>query len=161
MKKKIIIFSVFILIVIFSSSFSYRNIFYTTHYYKTPLLAYNDNCGHNITYGDIKAKNEIGVLSLDNENCLFLGEINDNCFVVAEIAIKNEKYAFKGTTVIYDLTEQPDDYSSRKQTYTSDGHIYWAIMYERPNPAVSPDINFIETYTHSNGKTIYLVVYNT
>ena len=159
-KQKNVVIFILVLIVVASITFSFRNIFHTTQYYKTPLLAYNATCSYDMIYGDTKVENEIGVLNLDDKNCLFLGDLNECCFVVAEIAIKNGKYASKGSTLIYDLTGKSDGINGRNLTYTSDGCIYWSIMYEQSELSVLSNINFIETYTHSNGHTIYLVVYN-
>lgn len=160
-KRRIGIF-VFILVLlgVFSVSIYLGDFFFTTKYYKTPIEAYNADSTYNPTYGDAAADREIGVVSLDDSNCLFIGELNEDCFVVAEMAVKDGRYAAKGMSVFYDLSEESDGMNGSYQTNIADGYVRWAVMYSQSEVEKLSDVLSVESYMHSNGHIIYLVIYN-
>ena len=159
-KQKIIVVTILFVLGVSSITLSLENFFFTTQYYKTPLLAYNADCTYDIVYGDTKVQKGIGVFNFDSENCLFIGELNNNYFVVAEMSIKNEEYAFKGISMIYDVKGISDGINSHNQTNTLAGQVTWSILYNQSEISTLSNVNSVESYTLSNGYTIYVVVYN-
>lgn len=158
--KKLIIAFTLILIILVSTTLSFGNFFFTTQYYDAPLNAYNDNCTYDIVYGETKATKQIGLKTLDEENSLFIGELNAECFVVAEMSVKNEKYAFKGTCMLYDIKECADDINTRNQTNVLSGSVSWSIIYDENVLNSLFDVVSIDSYELTDGYTIYLVVYS-
>ena len=159
MNKKLIITFTFILIILVSITLSFGDFFFTAQYYKDPLKAYNENCTYDIVYGETKATKQIGIQTLDEENCLFIGELNEQCFVVAEMSLKNGKYAFKGTSMLYDIKEGNDDMNTQNQTSILSGTVSWAIIYNESVLGSLLNIASINSYELSDGHTIYLVIY--
>ena len=155
-KLRIVIF-IFILVLlgVFSVSINSGNFFFTTKYYKTPIEAYNANCT-----SDVTADSEIGIVNLDNKNCLFIGEMDENRFVVSEMEINDGKYADKGTTVFYDLREESDGIIGRHKTNITDGYIQWSVVYSQSEVEKLSDVLSVESYTISSGHIIYFVIYD-
>ena len=76
------------MVLIVATTLYFKDVFFTLQYYVTPLDAYNNNCTYDIVYGETKVTRQIGLHTLDEENCLFIGQLNADCFVVAELSIK-------------------------------------------------------------------------
>jgi len=161
MKKKIIVpFIVTILILtgVFSLSISIKKFFFTTKYYAIPIEAYNADATYDLNYGDTAAKEEIGLVVLDEETCLFIGTLDDeNCFVVCEMMKNNDKYAYKGNSFIYDLRERSDG-DNFNSTYTSNGYVNWSVAYHK-DEIKTFDVENVESFLLANGKSIYLAIY--
>lgn len=154
-----IIIVILFVIGVFSFTISTKDIFFTTNYYKNPLDAYNATSTYDALYGTTTAKRQIGILSLDDNNHLFIGEINENCFVVDEIESKNGKYASKGSAIFYNLDEKSDKESSNL-TQVSNGYVKWAIMYNENEIVNLSNVVSIHPYTLTDTQTIYLVIYD-
>lgn len=145
---------------VFSITLSFGK-FFTTQYYDTPLLAYNDNCSHDVVYGDTTARSEVGVFNIDNETALFIGALNSNCFVVAEMSIKNDKYAFKGTSMIYNSIDLSDIPDSRNVTNTATGYVEWSVFCNQSEIDALQNVNSVKSYTLPNGNAIYIAIFAT
>ena len=141
------------LIGVFSFSISTGDLFFTTKYYKKPLSAYNAGSAYND-----QAEREIGLLMLDSENCLFIGELDGNGFVVNEMILKKRGYASKGRTFFYDFSDSSGE-ASKNSTAVSNGNVTWAILYSQAEIENLSDVETVNSYTHTNGRIIYLVVY--
>ena len=106
---------------IFSFTISTGDFFFTTKYYKKPLSAYNASSAYND-----RAEREIGLLMLDSENCLFIGELDDNGFVVNEMILKKRGYVSKGRTFFYDFGDSSGE-TSKNSTAVSNGQVNWGV----------------------------------
>lgn len=153
-----IIIVILVLIGVFSVSISMGGFFFTTKYYNTPIDAYNADAAYSPLYGDTKVRKEIGTKVLDGETCLFIGEVDENRFIINEMDVKNGRYASKGTTFFYDLREGSDG-TNRNQTNTSNGYVKWAVLYSQEETERLSDVASAELYACSNGQNIYLVLY--
>ncbi len=142
-----------------SITISFKDFLFTTRYYKTPLKAYNAGSGYDAILGDTSADKEMGLCQLDDTTALFLGEIRQNLFVVDEMQSKNGKYASKGLSIFYDLEEESDG-PNKNTTRTESQTVSWSILYTRAEVENAVDVKRVETYTHSGGQKIYLVVFN-
>ncbi len=141
------------LVGLFSFTISTGDSFFTTKYYKKPLSAYNAG----VAYDD-RAEREIGLFMLDSENCLFIGELDDNGFVVNEMILKKRGYASKGCTFFYDFSDLSGE-ASKNSTAVSNGDVSWAILYSQAEIENLSDAEAVNSYTHTNGHVIHLVIY--
>lgn len=158
-KSKItIIIAVLFLFGVFSVTLSFGDFFLATKYYTTSLDAYNADSTYSAIYGDTKAKREVGVFMLDEENALFIGEVDENRFVVAEMDVRKSRYAFKGTTYFYNLKE-PTDILNKNQTSTLKRQTWWNVVYDLSETEKVSNILSIEDYTLSCGDVVYLLIY--
>ena len=157
-KHKAILVGFLFVIGIFSISISTATFFFTTKYYSSPLIAYNETAGYNAIYGETVACNQLGLFLLDNETCLFLGELDENRFVVNEMYIKDKKYASNGSSVFYDLRESSDGLN-RNSTQTASGCVEWSIAYTQEEINTLINILSIKTYTLTSGCEVHLVIY--
>ena len=158
-KKVALLLLIGILIGVFSIAVSVNHFFFTTKYYKTPLEAYNADCTYSAIDGITEASKEIGVFTLDKENALFLGELTTDRFLVAEMALKDGKYALKGTTFFYDFSDESKDLNYN-QTQIITGHIKWLIVYNQTDVETLSHVLSVKEYYHSGGSVIYLVLLN-
>lgn len=149
---------ILLFIGIFSVTLSKGNFFFTTKYYSKAIDAYNAECTYNAVYGDTTVEKEIGLFLLDNENCLFIGEINENCFAVNEMKIKNGRYASEGSTFFYDLRE-PSDRANSNSTNTANGCVKWAAVYSQEEIDQLSNAASVDSFTNTNGCDIYIVMY--
>ena len=164
-KTGVIIAGILILFLvgIFSVSISTGSFFFTTKYFRTPLQAYNDFGGDfDPIIGNTFAEKELLFVPLDEKNGLFVGEVDKNRFVVCEIAIKNGKYASKGWSGVYDIDatyyDLDESIDGWNKTSVTDGSVYWLIADEQEETE-TPYVKSAEAFTHSSGKTFYLVFY--
>lgn len=156
--KRIIIIVIFFFIVgIFSISISTSDFFFTTKYYKTPIKAYNADSTYDALYGNTSVQKEIGRISLDNKTCLFVGEIDENNFVVNEMDVKNGKYSSKGISYFYDSSETLDDTKGNVTTISND-YVKWNIFYSKSNAESIANAFSIKSFTLSNGIEFYIVL---
>jgi hypothetical protein len=158
-KTKLVVPFIIILVLIVSIALHFKGIFFTLQYYVTPLDAYNKNCTYDIVYGKTEVTKQIGLLTLDEENCLFIGQLNTDCFVVAELSIKNGRYAFKGTSMIYEIMGK-DDTDIKNQTSILSGYISWSIIYNEKVLGSLSNVSSINEYELMDGHRIYLVIYD-
>lgn len=159
-KYKIVIIVVSLFIIgVFSVSVSTGNFFFATKYYKTPLKAYNAGAAYDAVYGNTKASKEIGLLNFDDKNALFLGELTENSFVAAQMKLKDGRYAAEGTAIFYDFNED-SNLSNYNQTDTVNGHKKWAITYDKSDTENLSGVSHVESYRHSNGAEIYIVIFD-
>ena len=159
MKRKIIICSIILFAIgIFSITISFNDFFFTTKYYNTPLAAYNAESFYHTDYGDTVAEKELAIVALDEETCLFIGAMNNNCFVVCEMYKKNNRYASKGLVIIFDIREATFS-QGVYTTAVSNGSKQWKIISEEET--IDPDIEIVQikAFTHINGKIFHLLVY--
>ena len=152
--KKIIIVILLFILGVFSISISTGNFFLTTEYYKTPIEAYNVDGSYNAVYGDTSVKREVGLISLDNNTCLFIGEIDKNNFVVSELDVKNDKYSSKGIRYFYDSNEMLNNLEVNL-TKLSTGYVNWSILNKSDAESVANAFS-TKSFTLSNGKEFYL-----
>ena len=97
---------------------------------------------------------------VSNENyCLFIGQLNTDCFVVAELSIKNGRYAFKGTSMIYEIMGK-DDTDIKNQTSILSGYMSWSIIYNEKVLGSLSNVSSINEYELMDGHRIYLVIYD-
>lgn len=159
-KMKIGVFiAILFLIGIFAVSISSGNFFFTTKYHKTAIEAYNAESTFDAVYGDTTASKQIGIAELDSETVIFLGELNEKCFVVDIMATKDGRYASKGPRCFYDLKEQSDGLY-KNQTETSSGQISWSILYSKSETEKLTNVKSLKTYNTSDGDSIYLAIFN-
>lgn len=157
-KNKIILIVVFLFIVgIFSFSISTGNFFFTTKYYDNPIEAYNADSTYNALYGNTSVKKEIGRIILDNKTYLFIGEIDNNNFVVNEMDVKNSKYSSKGINYFYDISEISED-TVENVTNISNGCVKWNVSYKKPKIEIVSNTLSVETFTLSDGRNFYVVL---
>ena len=161
MKKGTVIFIVavvFILIGVFSVTISWNNFFFTTKFYQDPMAAYNAAALYDPIQGNIKATKSIGVFEIDEENALFLGEISNDAFLVAQMKTKNKEYAFEGTVVIYRCSD-----SFKKEgvnlTDAKTGTVKWVILNDGEELEALPNPKAVKEYSMPNGSPLYLVVF--
>ncbi|MBR6694503.1 MAG: hypothetical protein IKL62_06110 [Clostridia bacterium] len=129
---------------------------------KSPLKVFNDAGVYQPYYGYVEVTKEIGVVMLDDSTCLFLGEFGNDCFVVDEQTVKNGKYSQKGITRFYEMSVFSPEDISIEQTQTHDGFSSWSIFLAEGNIDEMLDstmISRVETFEHSNGQNIYVVIY--
>ena len=159
-KQNIVIVSVILIfIVLISIELSFGNFFYTKKYYDTAIEAYNNNCTYDAALGETKANKEIGLFVLSDEHSLFLGQINEDRLVVAEMHVKNGRYAFKGTSMIYnreDLTEMTVDHNT---TNTENGYVRWSILNDETKINDLLNVHSVRSYEVFETDTIYLLTY--
>ena len=158
MKNKKVLIVIFLFIVgIFSISISTDNFFFTTKYYKTPIEAYNSDGTYHAIYGDTSAKKEVGLILLDNKTCLFIGEIDNNNFVVSELDVKKDKYSSRGMRYYYDINEV--SYTTDENvTKISNGIIKWGIYYNKSQAESVSNAFSIKSFALSNENEFYLVL---
>ena len=155
----LIIITVLLLAVTVPVTIQLKDHFFSTNYYESPLDAYNAECGLDAVYGDISAHKEIGVLKLDEENSLFLGELSQDVFILAEMSVKKNKYAYKGAVTFYD-TDYKFDVNGYSQTETNSGSIKWIVAYDKKDlDKISAEIN-ISKYVRNDGSDVYIAVYH-
>lgn len=161
MKKKIIvvlIISVLFLIGIFSVTISTNSFFMTTKYYNDPKTAYNANATYDITYGQTQVQRQMGVLQLESDKSLFIGELTENTFIVAEMNIKNGKYAYNGTVIFYEYNDMFDE-KYYNQTQTESGAVRWTVAYNRQDIAKLSDISSVNEYYLSDGSLVFIITF--
>lgn len=161
MKKKVIvsvIVAVLFLVGAFSITISLNGFFFTTKYYDNPISAYNAGASYNAIYGETEAEREIGVFKLDEEKALFIGALSDNRFIVAEMNIKNEKYAYEGTVIFYDYDEEFDA-NHYNQTETKAGKVKWTIVYNKNDVEKLSDVKLTKEYTLSADSPLFFVMF--
>ena len=49
------------------------------------------------------------LIEIDKEKALFIGELSNNRFLVAEMNVKDKKYAYEGTVIFYDYLDSFDE----------------------------------------------------
>jgi hypothetical protein len=75
------------------------------------------------------------------------------------LSIKNERYAFEGTSMIYEITGK-DDTDIRNQTSVLSGSMSWSIIYNEKVLESLSNVSSIDEYELIDGHIIYLVVYD-
>ena len=167
MKKRILIAVVIMLSLatigmatgILPFTIQFGDCFFTNKYYKTSISAYNAENDIDAIYGDVSAEKEIGLFELDNENALFSGELKDGNIVIAEMKVKNNKYAYAGTYSIFDMSKDLKvDGTAYYQTKTADGYAKWAVVYKESDIEKYKNVNKTEHFTASDGRDIFLLI---
>lgn len=159
MKKKVIVIVVFLFLVgVFSVTISLNGFFFATKFYENPLSAYNADAVYDIAYGDSKAKKQIGVFELDEETTLFIGELTDRRFLIANMKVNDKKYAYEGTVVFYEYSDVFDE-NDYNQTETESGFIKWTIVCNQYDIEKLSDVKLIKEYFLSDGSPLYLIIF--
>lgn len=161
MNKKVItviIILILILIGVFPITVSFNGFFFTTKFYNDPLVAYNADAMCDTVHGEIKAKNTIGLFEFDDKKALFIGELSNNRFLVAEMNIKGKKYARGETVFLYDYTEEFNE-KAYNLTKTQSGYKKWMIIYNQQDIEKLSDVKLKIEYTLSNGSTLFLIIF--
>ncbi len=87
--RKFFIIILALIIFICCITITIGDFFFTTQYYKNPINAYNATATNDIITGaSDEAVAVLDLISLDDNNCLFLGKIDENRFVVNEMRKK-------------------------------------------------------------------------
>ncbi|MBE5929056.1 MAG: hypothetical protein E7267_06775 [Lachnospiraceae bacterium] len=160
MKKRVFVLVLLLFLVgIFSLTISFDGFFFTTKFYEDPLRAYNAGATYNAIYGDTHAEREVGVVKIDEEKALFIGELSNDCFIVAGMNIKNEKYAFDGTKSIFEYSNERD-VNAYKQTKTKSGYVKWTIACDKKSTEELVGVKTIMEYTLSDGRPLLLIVFD-
>ncbi len=157
MKKKVITIVAF-LIGVFSVTVSFNGFFFTTKFYDNPMSAYNADAVYDSVYGKTNVKKTIGTFRIDEEKALFIGELTKNRFLVAEMNVKNNKYAYEGTVYFYDYAEEFDAKNYNK-IKTKTNYKKWIIAYDKQDIERISNIKFEKEYSLSNGSMLYLVIF--
>ncbi|MBO4732975.1 MAG: hypothetical protein J5662_00720 [Clostridia bacterium] len=167
MKKKIAIIAVSVIALILIGiitgvipfTVQLKDFFFSTEYYNTPVEAYNAENSIDATFGDISAKSEIGLFKLDSENALFLGDLSNGFFVVAEMKIKDNKYAYAGTRSVYEIQDDMNvNGKSYDRTKIAGGYVKWSIVYKESDIEKFDDVTRSEHYKNAEGRDIFLVL---
>lgn len=156
--KILIVIAILFVIGVFSITISTGNFFFATKYYKTPIEAYNSNSTYDAILGDTSAKIEVGILMLDDDTCIFIGEIDENCFVADEMSVKDNRYASKGYSIFYNLREESDG-MNKNSTKISNGYVEWAVLYSQEDVDKLLNVDSTKIYTLTTGDNIYVVLY--
>lgn len=109
-KKTIICLGVLLIIGVFIGGITlgFSGVFYfTTKYYETPTKAFMSEYSAGIE-GSIEIQKPVDTIIIDENNCMFLAITEDKKLLVAEMVIKNGKYAYSGTYYRYDFDSESD-----------------------------------------------------
>lgn len=159
MKKKVVtVIVVLVLIGVFSITISLKDFFFTTKFYKEPLSAYNAEAQYDPIYGDTTVNESIGLFEIDNENALFIGELTRDKFLVAEMKIKDNKYAFEGTAYFYSRSDVFDE-NNYNLSETKNGTLKWEVINSKKDVEKLQNVRVVKEYSMSDGLPIFLVVF--
>lgn len=154
--KKTAVILIFTAVIIITGwlgiSISTGNFFFTTSYFKTPLKAYNESMLTN------QATGQIGYMNLSDDTGLFIGEIDNDTFVVADIGVKNGRYAHKSFTAFYQR-DYKFDIKGYERIKTSSGTIKYIVAYVKSDLEKLKCDYKVNEYKTSSGQKIYLAVY--
>ena len=158
MKNKIIVVvAILVLLGMFSITISLNDFFFTTKFYSEPLSAYNEDATYDPIYGDTVANKTIGLLKIDEENVLFIGELSQVEFLIAEMMVKDNKYAYKGTVSFYDSSDQFNKHIYN-QTKTKTGNVKWQVFTNKQEVEKIQNIKSVNEYFLSNGSSLFIVI---
>ena len=128
------------------------NFFSLASYYKTPLKAYNESMISN------PARSQIGYYGIDDKSGLFIGEIDSDTFIVADMEVKGGRYAHKSFTAFY-----KPDYKFNPQGWdeieTSSGTVKFIVAYKKADLEKLKCDYTVSEYKTSSGQQIYLAIY--
>ena len=77
------------------------------------------------------------------------------------MSIKNDKYAFKGTSMIYNSIDLSDIPDSRNVTNTATGYVEWSVFCNQSEIDALQNVNSVKSYTLPNGNAIYIAIFAT
>lgn len=158
MKKYRVFIIIAIVLLILPFSVTIGDFSFTTKYYTSPAKAFNAESPHSRTYGWVEVHKELGTVMLDDKTGLFLGEFEDNHFLIAKMSVKNGKYFYSGEVIYYDMSDPDVFYID--QTKCSNGFVKWSVTYsDTKSDKETPPIDRVESFVHSSGNTISLTVY--
>ena len=158
MKKKVIAFIVFLVLIgVFSVTISLKGFFFTIKFYQEPLSAYNADAPYDPVYGDTTVNKLIGLFEIASEDALFIGELTNDKFLVAEMKIKDKKYAYEGTVYFYSRSDVFDE-NSYNLTETKTGTIKWEVINNKKDVEKLQNVKTVKEYSMSDGSPIFLVI---
>ena len=158
-KKNVIAVIVFLFLVgVFSVTISLNDFFFTTKFYKDALSAYNADVVYDAIYGDTTANRTIGLLEIEKEKALFIGELSKDKFIVAEMKVKDKEYAYEGTVFFYSITDVFNE-NNYNQTETKTGNVKWDVINNRQDVEKLQNINLVKEYSMSDGSALFLVIF--
>ena len=159
MKKKVIVFIIILAFIgTFSVTISLKDFFFTTKFYQEPLSAYNADAQYDPVYGDMTAKKLIGLFEIDSEDALLVGELTNDKFLVAEMKIKDKKYAYEGTVYLYSRSDVFNE-NSYNLTQTKTGIVKWEIINNKKDVDKLQNVKIVKEYSMSDKSPIFLVVF--
>jgi len=156
--KGVIIITFLILIGLFSVTISLKDFFFTTKFYQDPMSAYNADSMYSPIYGDTTAKKTIGLFEIDEEKALFIAELSNSGFLVAEMNIKDAKYAYEGTVILYNSSDSFNE-KNYNLTETKTGSVKWTIAYSQQDVEKLQNVELIKEYSLSTGSPLFLIVF--
>lgn len=157
MNKKVIVALLF-LVGVFSVTVSLNGFFFTNKFYENPMSAYNAEATYDVMYGETKVEREIGVYKIDDEKALFIGLLSKNRFLVAEMNIRNGKYAHDGTVIFYDYNEEFDA-NYYNQTETKSDYVKWTIVCNKNDVGKLSNVKLVKEYALYSGSPLFLVIF--
>ncbi len=91
---------------------------------------------------------------------LFIGKVDNNVFAVAEIVIKDGKYADRGKYSPFDITDPDNSHGTKHWDFTDFRGVYeeWAIMCSADEMNARDDVKTTYKYEFSEDFTIYLAL---
>ncbi|MBQ9544955.1 MAG: hypothetical protein IJV00_07505 [Clostridia bacterium] len=162
MKKSIIIAAIVVLLFaagVLSVTVVFKDFFFTTKYYDDPMIAYNSNAAHSPVGGDQSAQRAVGVYKISEDKALFIGEMTSERIVVAEMVMKNSKYAFEGTTYVLERGAAFNE-NAFDQTNTDSGFVKWMVVFDRQDADELSGTKDVKEYSLSGGSLLYLVIFD-
>ena len=137
---------------------------YNSYVSMSPLRTFNEDGMHTVGYGWVEAREELGTIMLDDTTCLFLGDVDDTHFVIAEMKVKNGKYKMGGAGSVTYLCDTVNDIEgiSVNKTRVADGYVEWSVLYhDNDIKQISKldNVAKVEKFAHSGGQRIYIVIY--
>ena len=160
--KKIVVIAIAVMLLgagVFSLTISLDDFFLTTKFYENPLSAYNAEAVYDALHGETKVEKQIGLLQLDDEKALFIGELSKQKFLIAEMNMKDQKFAHEGTVFFYDYGVAVDEISYN-QTETKSGYINWGILFNQQDVDKLSNANHVQEYALSCGSPLFLVLFD-
>lgn len=162
--KKLILFLVVIAAVavlfatgVFSVSVSTGDSFFSSKYYVDPMKAYKADGGIDHVKGDTSVKEQLGLVVLDESSAVFLGKVNDERFVVAELAVKDDKYAYK-SEALYEVANIRGNIDVQT-TKTSEVTITWGVTCEKEEIEKVRNVMLVEEFSLNDSTDIYIIVF--
>ena len=141
-----------VIVLLLGVTVSTGNFFFSTDYYKTPLEAYNESMITN------PAISQIGYLDIGGNAGLFIGEIDKDTFVIADMDVKGGRYSHKSLTSFYqsDYKFNPAYYEKIK---TQSGTVKYTAAYNKDDLKKLKCDYMVKQYKTPSGQEIYIAVF--
>jgi hypothetical protein len=159
MKKTIVAITLLLFLIgVFSVTISINDFFFTSKFYDEPLSAYNANAMYDVVYGETEASREIGLFEIGKEKALFIGELANNCFLVAEMNVKKGKFAHEGTVVFFDYNDE-FNVNEFYITETKSESVKWTVACDNEHIKKLSNVKLVKEYMLLDGCPLFFVVF--